>query len=103
MRKFLRRMFQLPPGVELTSKQFSFNRKKRVVRVWFRDADTDKNNELSDNELLDYASSLFERNYISEECSLWLMKKCLQGQRMKMDLRALRECFGVATRENSDP
>ena len=102
MRKFLRWALGLPPGAELTSKQFSFGRKRKVVRVWFRDADTDKNSELSKDELEDYAISLFERNYISEKCSLWLMKKCFQSHSVKMDRRALWECFGVATRQSSD-
>jgi hypothetical protein len=105
MRNFLHRQFQLPPGIDLTPKQFSFNRRRKVVRAWFKDADRDKNKELSATELLDFAISLSERNYVSEKCSLWLMQRCLQNRKRKMDLKALRGCFGVATRQlsKSDP
>ena len=102
MRKFLRQALGLPQDAELTSRQFSYGRKRKVVRVWFRDANTDKNNELSKDELEDYAISLFERDYMSERCSLWLMNRCFQSHSVKMDQRALWECFGVATRQSSD-
>jgi hypothetical protein len=60
-------MFQLSPGVELTPKQFSY-KKRKVVQNWFKDADKDKSKELSEFELLDYASSLSERSSKNEKC-----------------------------------
>jgi hypothetical protein len=102
LRKFLQKSFRIQPNATLSTKQFNYSRKRKAARSLFRDADIDQNEVLSQFEMEEYAISLFERDYMSEECSLWLMDTCFQSHKETINLRAFRDCFGVATRPGAE-